>query len=82
MIQLSLFPQHGYGLLGFELAEDSWTGEPALLTDERKAKAAARWLTKRSRIITRVVKLERHEAVDGANGKPTYVIAELKGQQT
>lgn len=80
MIQLSLFPTRGYGLLGLhgELVEDWTSGEPLLApspraSDIRHALKVLKWGK------PRVVRLERH--YDAQRDELTFVISELKGQR-
>jgi hypothetical protein len=70
-VQLSLMPDTGWAIMGpgGELEENDDTGEP-MLFDELSAHRYAR----RFHFPTRVVRVERHPAVEGANGLPTYVV--------
>jgi hypothetical protein len=76
MIQLSLFPARGFGLVGVPgIVEDWRSGEPFFV---KTIKTARRYAKELAWGYARVVRLERHEAVEGANSLPTYVISELK----
>lgn len=77
MIQLSLFPDRGYGLLGLhgELVEDWTSSEPLFVpspraSDIRHALKVLKWGK------PRVVRLERHH--DFERDELTFVIAEVQ----
>lgn len=75
MIQLSLFPTRGYGLLGVPgLVQDFEIGEP-LLVERRTDRRLLRSLKSLSWGSPRIVKLERHESP--ADEIPTFIIGEL-----
>jgi hypothetical protein len=72
MIQLSLFPQRGFGLLGTPgLVEDWSTGEPLLKRSRRALQSAIKQLSWGN---PRIVRLERHESP--GDEIPTFVISE------
>ena len=76
MIQLSLFPTRGYGLLGVPgLVQDFEIGEP-LLVARRTDKRLLRALKSLSWGCPRVVKLDRH--YDHERDELTFMITELK----
>ena len=72
MIQLALNPEIVWGILGpcGALEEEDDTEEPILFGDELSAHRFRRCL----RFQGRVVRVECHPAVEGANGLPTYVV--------
>lgn len=76
MIQLDLFPDKGFGIhVWGELLHDHRTGAPYFVRRRRSARRALRtgvypWMLPSAR----VVELEVHPPVEGANGLPTYVI--------
>jgi len=80
MIQLSLFPTRGYGLLGVPGLVEDWTsGEPLLVRSPRNGRLrdALKVLNYGS---PRIVRLERHQSP--ADEIPTFVISELlKGKR-
>jgi hypothetical protein len=72
MIQLSLFPERGFGLVGTPgLVEDWSTGEPLFVRTRRTALRYAKQLAWGN---PRVVRLERHDPHPSGNYQPTYVI--------
>jgi hypothetical protein len=76
MIQLSLFPARGFGLVGVPgIVEDWRSGEPFFV---KTIKTARRYAKELAWGYARVVRLERHEAVEGANDLPTFIVVELK----
>jgi hypothetical protein len=75
-IQLSLFPARGFGLhVWGELLEDQRTGEPYFVRTKRAARRAlATGIYPWMKPDARVVAVEVHEAVEGTNGLPTYMV--------
>jgi hypothetical protein len=78
MIQLSLFPVRGFGLLldfyPRELAVDS-TERPVVFETRRRARYARdRKLPSWLRAHAAIVPVEVHPPVDNANGLPTFLI--------
>lgn len=75
MIQLSLFPTRGYGLLGLAGLVEDWTsGEPLLVRSTRNGR-----LRDALKVLNwgspRIVRLERHH--DYQRDELTFIVSEL-----
>jgi hypothetical protein len=79
MIQLSLFPQRGYGLLGLPGLVEDWTSGEPLFVRSRCAKRLTSALKELDWGSPRVVRLERHQSP--GDEIPTFVIAEVTQQK-